>query len=285
MRELAILDEVLAAATRQLELLQARAAQGAAPALDRDMVDVEVRKIQAERTGHAGRAERALVRLERLLGMPPAASLRVTQSLEDLATAPGAAGAPPATRPDILAAEARVRAEDRRLEAARKEGRPDVTLFGSYMRMDAGFSQRAFGASGELERVRGQFNYLSVGAMVNVPLWNRQQGSIASATAAREAAEARLEAARLTAASEVAEARAWNDQARLAVSLYEEGIRPLARRNLETVRETYQLGRATVFDVLSEQRRYLEAERAYTAALAEAFASGVSLRRATGELR
>ena len=285
MRELAILDDVLAAATQQLELLRARAAQGATPTLDRDMVDVEVRKIQAERTGHAGRAERALVRLKRLLGMPPDASLRVTQSLEDLATTLGAAGAPLATRPDILGSEARVRLEDQRLVAARKESRPDVTLFGSYMRMDAGFSQSGFAAGGGLERVRGQFNYLSVGAMVSVPLWNRQQGSIASATAAREAAEARLDAARLTAASEVAEARVWNDQARSAVSLYEEGIRPLARRNLETVRETYQLGRATVFDVLAEQRRYLEAERAYTEALAEAFASGVSLRRATGDIR
>lgn len=284
-REVAIIDEVLAAATSQLELLRARAAQGATPTLDRDMLDVEVRKIQAERTGQAGRAERALVRLKRLLGMPPGAPLRVTQSLEELATAPVVAAGPPAARPDILASEARVRAEEQRLVAARTEGRPDVTLVGSYMRMDSGFPQRAFAAAGDLERVRGQFNYLSVGAMVAVPLWNRQQGSIASAAAAREAAEARLEAARLIALSEVAEARAWNDQARTAVSLYAEGIRPLARRNLDTVRETYQLGRATVFDVLAEQHRYLDAERAYTEALAAAFASAVSLRRATGELR
>ena len=169
--------------------------------------------------------------------------------------------------------------------AARHEGRPDVSVFGSYMRMDAGFPQRGVNAGGGLERVRGQFNYLTVGAMVTVPLWNRQQGSLAAATAAREGAEARLEAARLTAASEVAEARAWHEQARNAVSLYQDGIRPLARRNLETVRETYQLGRATVFDVLAEQRRYLDAERAYTEALTEAYASRVSLSRAIGDIR
>jgi cobalt-zinc-cadmium efflux system outer membrane protein len=121
--------------------------------------------------------------------------------------------------------------------------------------------------------------------MVTLPLGNRQQGNIAAAVAAREGAEARLEAARLAAAAEVAEARAWNDQARSAVTLYAEEIRPLARRNLETVRETYQLGRATVFDVLAEQRRYLDAERAYTQVLADAFASRVSLRRATGDIR
>ena len=65
----------------------------------------------------------------------------------------------------------------------------------------------------------------------------------------------------------------------------QDGIRPLARRNLDTVRETYQLGRATVFDVLAEQRRYLETERAYTEALSEAYASRVSLSRATGDIR
>lgn len=284
-RELAIMDDVLAAATTQLELLRARAAQGATPTLDRDMVDVDVRRLQAERIVQAGRSDRALIRLKRLLGMPPDAPLRVTQSLEDITSALGEGTASSPARPDILASEARLLAEEQRLAAARSEGRPDVTAFGSYMRMDAGFPQQGFSAGGALERVRGQFNYLTVGAMVTLPLWNRQQGAIAAAAAAREAASARVEAARLTAASEIAEARVRHDQARAAVSLYEGGIRPLARRNLETVRETYQLGRATVFDVVAEQRRYLEAERAYTEALSEAFASRVSLSRATGDIR
>lgn len=284
-RELAIMDEVLAAATKQLELLRARAAQGATPTLDRDVVDLEVRKLQAERVVQVGRSERALVRLKRLLGMAPDAPIGITQSLEDLVASVGVNDVQGVTRPDVLASEARVRAEEQRLVASRNESRPDVTVFGSYMRMDAGFPQRGFAVGGSLEPVRGQFKYLSAGAMVTLPLWNRHQGSIAAAVAAREAAEARLEAARLTAASEVAEARAWSDQARSAVTLYAEEIRPLARRNLETVRETYQLGRATVFDVLAEQRRYLEAERAYTQALTEAFASRASLRRATGDVR
>jgi outer membrane protein TolC len=94
-----------------------------------------------------------------------------------------------------------------------------------------------------------------------------------------------LEAARLTAASEVAEARVRLQQARAAAALYENAVRPLARRNLDTVRETYQLGRATVFDVLAEQRRYLDSERAFTQALSEVLLSRISLSRAMGEVR
>jgi len=284
-RELAVMDEVLAAATQQLELLRARAAQGAIPTLDRDMVDLEVRRIQAERMVQVGRSDRALIRLKRLLGMPPDSPLRVTQSLEDLVPAVSEDRATAPTRADILASEARIRVEEQRVETARQEGRFDMSVFGSYMRMDAGFPQLGVNAGGGVERVRGQFNYFTAGAMVTLPLRNRQQGSVAAATAARQGAEARLEAARLTAASEVAEARAWHEQARNAVSLYQGGIRPLARRNLETVRETYQLGRTTVFDVLAEQRRFLDAERAYTEALSDAYASRVSLSRAIGDIR
>ena len=71
-RELAITDEVLAAASSQLELLRARAAQGSTPTLDRDMVDVDVRnasKPSAWRRSGGWRS--ALIRLKRLLGMPP----------------------------------------------------------------------------------------------------------------------------------------------------------------------------------------------------------------------
>ena len=61
--------------------------------------------------------------------------------------------------------------------------------------------------------------------------------------------------------------------------------RTLARKNLEVVRDTYALGRATLFDVLNEQRRYLDFENAYTDALAEAFAAQTALQRATGDVR
>ncbi len=166
-----------------------------------------------------------------------------------------------------------------------REGGPDVTIFGSYMRMDAGFPQQAFGPAGGLERVRGQFNYVTAGAMVTVPLWNRQQGALVAAMAARTAAEARAESAKLTAAFEIAEARVRFEQARRAVAVYQDGVLPLARRNLETVRETYELGRATVLDVLTEQRRFLETERGYTETLREAYASRVELDRASGDVR
>ena len=49
--------------------------------------------------------------------------------------------------------------------------------------------------------------------------------------------------------------------------------------------ESYDLGRATLADVLIEQRRYLDVETGYTALLARAYDATVALRLARGETR
>src|SRR5687768_11226669 len=133
-RELTVTDDVLTAATGQLELLRARAAQGSIPTLERDMVDVDVRRIQADRAIQAGRVDVALLRLKRLLGMAPEASLRVAQPLEDLVGSREVATSARSwsARPDVQASEARIVAADARVAEASREARPELTVFGSY---------------------------------------------------------------------------------------------------------------------------------------------------------
>lgn len=290
-RDVALADELVTTLQRQLELARARVTEGAIPPLERDLLEVEVRRLQAERARAAGRADVALVALKRLLGMGPEEPLALRDSLEALVkrtdgTPPsGSAAASTATRPDVREAELRVTLADARIDQARREGRVDVSLYGTYMRMDAGFPQLGVAPSGGLERVRGQFNYVAGGAMVTLPLFNRNQGQVAAAQAERLGAEARREAAVLAARSEVAEAHARDARAQEAVALYKDGTRVLARQNLDVVRQTFDLGRATVFDVLTEQRRYLDFEQAYTAALREAWEARATLTRALGDTK
>jgi cobalt-zinc-cadmium efflux system outer membrane protein len=291
LRELTVSDDLVAATVRQSALVGARVEQGSTPPLERNMVDVEVRRLEAERLLQAGKVEAALIALKRQLGLPADERLQVRDTLEslvqtDVTLAPQSGGVPAvATRPDVREAEARLRVADARIDRARREGRLDVSLFGTYIRMDAGFPQRGVTSTGDLERVRGLFHYVSGGAMVTVPLRNRNQGEIASAQAARMGADATLATVQLTAQAEIAAATARDDYARRAMTVYAEGARPLARQNLDVVRQTYELGRATVFDVLNEQRRYLDLERAYTAALREAYEARTALRRALGDVR
>ena len=83
----------------------------------------------------------------------------------------------------------------------------------------------------------------------------------------------------------MAAARTRDEYAHRAVRLYSTGAQTLARQNLSVVAQSYDLGRVTVFDVLAEQRRYLDVERAYTAALRAAYEARTALTRALGEVQ
>jgi cobalt-zinc-cadmium efflux system outer membrane protein len=175
-RDLALFDEVVAATQSQFDLLRSRVEQGASPSLERDLLDVELRRVQAERLLQTARTEAAVFELKRVLGMKADAMLTVRDTFEALvqgesAVAPQAGNMPTIVeqRADVREAAARIDTALAKIDRAQSEGRFDVSLFGSYMRMDAGFPQRGFAADGGLQRVRGQFNYWSAGAMVTIP--------------------------------------------------------------------------------------------------------------------
>jgi outer membrane protein TolC len=254
---------------------------------------VELRRLESDRLLHLGRTEAALFELKRVMGMAPAAPLALRETLEEMVqrqaeeATHGLAirSGELAQRPDVREAEARVGIAAANLDRSLAEGRFDVSLFGSYTRMDAGFPQLGLSPAGSLERVRGVFHYVSVGATVTVPLLNRNQGTVAAARAARESAAATFDAARLAGETETAAARTLDEYAHQAVKLYSSGTQALARQNLTVVGQSYELGRVTVYDVLAELRRYLDVERAYTDALRAAFEARTELKRALGELR
>ena len=289
-REVAVADDIVSTAKRQLATVRARVEAGGTPPLEANLLEVDVRRLETQRLVAAGRADAALVQLKVLLGMTPDEPLLLRETLETLVTSRTAAGpheSPLATaaRPDVREAEVRVLLAEARIDQARREGRVDVTLFGAYMRMDAGFPQQGVGPTGVLERVRGRFDYVTAGATIMLPVFNRNQGQVTATRAEHAGAQARHAAAQLAARAEVAAAEVRETSAQQAIGLYTGGLRALARQNLDVVRQTFDLGRGTVFDVLTEQRRYLEIEQAYTTVLREAWDARVELQRARGEPR
>lgn len=290
-REAAILDEVVATTRRQHELLRSRVDEGAMPPLDRDLLDVELRRLESDRLLLAGRTQAALFELKRAVGMPADAPLTVRDTLEEIVRRESSVATQvlegPAVidrRADVREAAARVDVAEAKIDRARADGGFDFSLFANYMRMDAGFPQRGFTPDGGLEPIRGVFHYVSAGARITVPVLDRNQGEVAAARAERAGAASAYEAARLAAAAELAAARARDEHARQAVGACS-GARTLARQNLTVVGQSYDLGRLTVFDVLAEQRRYLDVERACTEALRAAYEARTALNRALGGVR
>ena len=148
--------------------------------------------------------------------------------------------------------------------------------------MDSGFTQRGFTDDGSLTRVRGTFNYLSAGAAVTVPLGNRNQGAIAAARAQQSAATHRLAEAQLAEDAEVAAAAVGEDAARRGMALTGATV-TLAARNLDIVRQAYELGRTSLAEVLAEQRRALDVERDHTQAMRAVYEAHTAALLARGE--
>jgi cobalt-zinc-cadmium efflux system outer membrane protein len=288
-RDLAIVEELVDATRRRHDLLRSRVEEGASPPLERDLVDVELRRLDADRLLQLGRVERAMSELRRMLGLSTNETLRLRDTLEEMVSRESATAtvAPDGAeqRADVREAEVRVAVAEARIDRARRDGRFDVSLFAGYMRMDTGFSQFGLSPTGIPERVRGQFHYVTGGALVTLPIFNRNQGEVAAARAERASAAALYEAAALSAKSEIAAARSLDQRAHEAAQLYGGNARTLARQNLSVVRQSYELGRTTIFEVLAEQKRYLDLERAYTDTLRAAYEARTALNGAIGVMR
>ena len=288
-RDLTLLEELLDTVRRQHDVLRSRVDEGASPPLERDLLDVERRRLEADRLLQVGRAERAMFELKRMLGLPPGDVLRVRDTLEEIVNREAAPIAAPQDvaeqRSDVREAQARIAVAEARIDRAEREGRYDVSLFGGYTRMDSAFPQFGLSSVGTPERVHGVFHYVTGGAMVTLPFFNRNQGEVAAAQAERQGAMALHEAARLSAETEVASARALDQRAHEAVQLYGASARTLARQNLSVVTQSYELGRTTIFEAIAEQKRYVELERAYTETLRAAYEARTALNRALGEMR
>ena len=93
-RDLGLLDEIVAATQNQFDLLRSRVEQGASPPLERDLLDVELRRVQADRLLQAGRTEAAVFELKRVLGMKADAPLTVREAFEGLVQRESAGGLP-----------------------------------------------------------------------------------------------------------------------------------------------------------------------------------------------
>ena len=284
-RNLTTTADLLDTNQRALEIVRNRVREGAAPAIDENLQLVEVNRLEASRTVLTSRVEVLLLQLKTVAGVPADMplvlrdELRITPANVDAERAIALALE---QRPDIRSARAEVAAGTARVRKEQAEARWDASINVGYQRMDTGFDLMAQTASGSLRPIQDVFHYFGAGVSIMLPVRNRNQGNIAAAEAETRAAERRVRLAELTARQEVAAAFAQHAAARRAVDLYENGVRDVARRNVDIVRQSYELGRGSLLDVIGEQRRYLEVETAFTMVLKDLYDAEVDIERASG---
>jgi len=284
-RTLGVTDELVRANRQALALVEERVRQGAAPALEENLMRVEVNRLEAGRLMQASRIDVAVLQLKVLAGTPPDEPLDIRGDLSSPPPAPALAdalGRGVEQRPDVRAARAEVAVAQAKVRKEQAEGRWDASVNVGYQRQDFGYNLRGLTDSGSTRQIQDVFHYFGAGLTVTLPVRNRNEGNVAAANAETTAAERRREFSELIARQEVAAALAQYEAARRTVELYERGVRGVARANVDVVRQSYGLGRATLLDVIAEQRRYIEVENGYTDVLRQAWDAGVDVERAIG---
>ena len=148
-----------------------------------------------------------------------------------------------------------------------------------YQRMRSGFPLQGIDEAGNLRMIDSTFNFFTFGVTLNLPVRNRNQGTIEAAIFEEEAARRRREFGELTIRREVTAAYARYQAAARAMEIYRVGVRELAAANLQVVRQTYELGSKTLLDYIAEHHRFVEIENAFIDAQLETYLARVEILR------
>jgi cobalt-zinc-cadmium efflux system outer membrane protein len=284
-RNLSVTDDLLRVNREGLDVVRNRVREGAAPSLDESLQLVEVNRLDAGRQLAQSRVDIAALQLKALVGLAPDASVVVKGELvpSPVVLEPTeAVRRAVSERADVAVARAEAAMATAMVEKEQAEARWDASINVGYQRQDSGFNLNGLTSSGATRPIQDVFHYFGGGISITLPVRNRNEGNIAAAMAGVRAAERRVEFSVLTVQQEVAAAFTQYAATRRSVDLYERGVRDVARRNLDVVRQAYRLGRGSLLDVVAEQRRYIEIEGGYTDVLKQAYDAAVDIERAVG---
>ncbi len=284
-RNLKFSEELLDLLRNSHQLIRARVELGKSAPLEQNLVWVEVNKADALRIGFESKAEVALLELKKVIGMPPEEVLRLRGDFAFERQPPPQAEAlrlALESRPDLAALRAAESLAGAQAEQARVEGKTDASVFANYQRMNFGYDVRGFNDAGALVPVTGIFHYATFGVRLTLPTRNKNQGNIEAAAATAEAARRRREFAELVVRNEMAAAYTRLGRVQAALTVYRDGVREAAARNLDVLRRAYTLGQRNVLDVITEQRRLIEIETGYTDLLKEQLDAFIEIERVIG---
>jgi len=284
-RNLKFSEELLDLLRNSHQLIRARVELGKSAPLEQNLVWVEVNKADALRIGFESKAEVSLLELKKVIGMAPGEVLRLRGDFAFERQPPPQAEAlrlALESRPDLAALRAAESLAGAQAEQTRVEGKTDASVFANYQRMNFGYDVRGFNDAGALVPVTGIFHYATFGVRLTLPTRNKNQGNIEAAAATAEAARRRREFAELVVRNEIAAAYARLELVRAALTVYRDGVREAAARNLDVLRRAYTLGQRNVLDVITEQRRLIEIETGYTDLLKEQLDASIEIERVIG---
>ncbi len=225
-----------------VRLVRRRVESGEGRPTELPRVEVELERARSAQEQAHARAEGLREQLSLWLGRPVARVDAEPEREPDLPALGDVQARAAEDGPPIRAARARVAAAQAEARAERNRRIPAVSV-GAY-------------ALSELDR-------RAVGGALGIqaPVWNWNGGRIDQAEAIESAEESRLAAARIEATGAATQAWWKCKQGQAATRRYREVILPRAEQASRVLERSFQLGEASLLDVLDARRVLLEARR------------------------
>jgi cobalt-zinc-cadmium efflux system outer membrane protein len=284
-RNLQFTEQLIELNRETLQVTQARVQQGEAPAVDQGLLQVDVGRLESDRTLGENQVLRSVLAIKPLVGLqldqplPLQGDLRTWRTDLTLAEAltKGAAA-----RPDLAASRMEQSLRDSEVRASKAEAVPNLVGSVRFTRSNDLFDQYGTNRAGAVTPIRDLDKMLTVGVSIVLPSRNRNQGNIQAAEARTVSARYRNQYLEQVVAQEITSAYRRFEAAQRARSVFEGNVLDRSQDNVRIIRAAYSAGELRLFDVLNEQRRLVDTQRAYTEVLKEYYLSVVELERAVG---
>lgn len=281
-RQLDVIEKLLAADSELVRVTEARLKEGDVAPLDANLVKVESDRLRVQQIEARSELETALLEIRTLIGFDIAEPLRLAPQAErpprlDLGLSELTATAL-RERADLQAAIIGERLGSARINLAKSQATPNVAASARFSRSKGIFDlpPNIGGAIIDTD------NELTFGVSIDIPIFNRNQGEIASATSAQIQAVRSREFLEATIKRDVAVAYRQYRAAAEKLVLYATQILPRSEANLTTVRAAYGFGEFSVFEVVAEQRRLNENVTGYNQTLRDYYTALAQLEAALG---
>ena len=271
LRELQATEDLLELDLQTTRFVQIRVNEGETAPLELNLLQAEVERLRARRELATGRLAAALTGLKLLAGINLDEPLLLRDQITNAAlpavpsTREAAVEVAIRTRPDVQLAQLEEQVATAGLRLVRAGARPDLTVYSRYTQGRLGFNNAIEGPTPSFDRA------LTFGAAIGLPIFNKQQGARAESEIAIRQAKLRREFAERAVRSEVLAALQRVEAASRAVATLEQGALPRTTENVRTFRAVYELGNISITDLITEQRRLLDATRDLTEALTERY--------------
>lgn len=252
---------------RLLDFANKRLQRGAATQLEVNLYTIESGRAEGRAMRAQGVHRAAKTELARAMAVDPAVPPTPSGNLDvpasPLASLDALVAGALEHRADLEAFREVEWSSRERLRLARSEGAPDITL--------RGFWQR-----------EGPEHIVGGGGNIAIPIFQRNQGSIAQSKAAVSRTQAQRESVELAVAQETAATYARYQAASATAKRLQETVLGSLQQNLELLQKAFEAGKTTWPEVLIIRRSFIDARRELVSAQAEARRAWIQLQLAAG---